>query len=163
MWLQASPGHGRRQPDTNAFAAPGQVARCAGSPRRRPLGRQLLADTPAASVPPATLGYDFSAPSYTYVEATLTQRLPDWIFAKERAYRYFGGVTALQVPDQLKSAVRKPCRYEVPTPKRRTHGPRVRPADETRLQRVHACYSHSLLSAGRAPVELPHQRSAPTS
>ena len=56
----------------------------------------------------ATLG----ASSYTYATATLTQQLPDWISANEKAFRFFGGVTQLQVPDQLRSAVKDPCRYE---------------------------------------------------
>lgn len=52
------------------------------------------------------------ASSFTFAEATLTQQLPDWVSSNENAYHYFGGVTALQVSDQLRSAVRKPCRYE---------------------------------------------------
>lgn len=52
------------------------------------------------------------ASSYTYAEVTETQTLPDWVASNERSYRFFGGVTQLQVPDQLRSAVRKPCRYE---------------------------------------------------
>ena len=52
------------------------------------------------------------ASNYTYAEATLTQRLPDFIGSHTRAYSYFGGVPKMTVPDQLRSAVRVPCRYE---------------------------------------------------
>jgi transposase len=52
------------------------------------------------------------ASSYTYAEATRTQQLPDWIDAHTRMLEYFGGSTRIWVPDQLKSAVTRPCRYE---------------------------------------------------
>lgn len=47
-----------------------------------------------------------------YAEATWTQTLPDWIGAHVRMLEYLGGVPALIVPDNLKSAVRHPCYYE---------------------------------------------------
>ena len=47
-----------------------------------------------------------------YAEATATQQLPDWVGAHTRMVEYFGGTTALWVPDQLKSAITRPCRYE---------------------------------------------------
>ena len=52
------------------------------------------------------------ASSYTYAEATATQQLPDWVGAHTRMVEYFGGTTALWVPDQLKSAITRSCRYE---------------------------------------------------
>ena len=52
------------------------------------------------------------ASSYTYAEATLTQSSRDWIRSHENAFAFFGGATELVVPDQLKSGVTKPCRYE---------------------------------------------------
>jgi transposase len=52
------------------------------------------------------------ASCYTYAEATQTQRLPEWIGAHTRMLEYFGGSTAIWVPDQLKSAVTLSCRYE---------------------------------------------------
>ena len=52
------------------------------------------------------------ASSFTYVEATETQQLPDWVNVHIRMVEYFGGATALWVPDQLKSAITRPCRYE---------------------------------------------------
>ena len=52
------------------------------------------------------------ASSYTYAEATWTQSLPDWIGAHVRAFSFFGGVVEVIVPDNLKSAVNKACRYD---------------------------------------------------
>ena len=52
------------------------------------------------------------ASSYTYAEATLTQSLPDWCGSHERAFRFFGGVSAQIVSDNLKSGVTKACFYE---------------------------------------------------
>jgi transposase len=42
------------------------------------------------------------ASNYTYAEATLTQRLPDWIDAHVRALAFMGGVPAQLVPDNPK-------------------------------------------------------------
>ena len=52
------------------------------------------------------------ASNYTYAEATRTQQVPDWLASHERAFAFFGGVTAAVVCDQLKSGVVVPCRYE---------------------------------------------------
>ncbi|MBC8425589.1 IS21 family transposase [bacterium] len=52
------------------------------------------------------------ASNYTFVEATRTQRSEDWIASHARAFEFFGGVTALVVPDQLKSGVTTADRYE---------------------------------------------------
>ena len=52
------------------------------------------------------------ASNYTYAEATRTQQVPDWIASHQRAFAFFGGVTAALVLDQLKSGVVVPCRYE---------------------------------------------------
>ena len=52
------------------------------------------------------------ASSYTYAEATWTQTLPDWCGSHARAFKFFGGVPELVVPDNLRSAVSKACRYE---------------------------------------------------
>lgn len=52
------------------------------------------------------------ASSYTYAEATATQKLHEWVGAHTRMLEYFGGSTQLWVPDQLKSAITHPCRYE---------------------------------------------------
>lgn len=52
------------------------------------------------------------ASSYTYVEATASQTIGDWLRAHVHAFEYFGGTPKVAVPDQLKSAVTQPCRYE---------------------------------------------------
>ena len=52
------------------------------------------------------------ASNYTFAEATETQRLADWIGSHTRAFGFFGGVPELVIPDNLKSAVKKACRYE---------------------------------------------------
>jgi transposase len=52
------------------------------------------------------------ASNYTYVEATFTQKLPDWIASHVRAFSYFGGTTKQIVPDNLRSGVTKACLYE---------------------------------------------------
>jgi transposase len=49
---------------------------------------------------------------YTYAEATWTQQLPDFIASHARAFSYFGGVSELLVPDNLRSAVSRSCRYD---------------------------------------------------
>jgi transposase len=52
------------------------------------------------------------ASSYTFAEATFSQNLPDWLGSHARAFEFFGGVPEIVVPDNLRSAVSKPCRYE---------------------------------------------------
>jgi transposase len=56
----------------------------------------------------ATLG----ASNYTFAEATLSQELSSWIQSHVHAFEFFGGVPEILVPDNLKSAVTRPCRYE---------------------------------------------------
>jgi transposase len=52
------------------------------------------------------------ASNYTFAEATWSQKVPDWIGSHVRAFEYFGGVSELVIPDNLRSGVTKPCRYE---------------------------------------------------
>jgi transposase len=52
------------------------------------------------------------ASSYTYAEAIVDQTLPNWIRAHTNALEFFGGAPEVFVPDNLKSAVTKVCRYE---------------------------------------------------
>jgi transposase len=56
----------------------------------------------------ATLG----ASNYTFAEATLSQELSSWTQSHVHAFEFFGGVPEILVPDNLKSAVTRPCRYE---------------------------------------------------
>ena len=68
----------------------------------------LTGEVQCAQIFVATLG----ASSYTYAEATWTQKLPDWISSHTRAFSYFGGVPRQVAPDNLKSAVVKACLYD---------------------------------------------------
>ena len=52
------------------------------------------------------------ASNYTYAEATWSQQLSDWIGSHVRAFQFLGGVSAVIVPDNLKSGVHKAHRYE---------------------------------------------------
>lgn len=52
------------------------------------------------------------ASNYTFAEATFSQKLEDWVSSHIRAFEFFGGVPAMIVPDNLKSGVKKACRYE---------------------------------------------------
>lgn len=52
------------------------------------------------------------ASSYAYVEACRSQDVPSLIQAVCNALQFFGGAPAIIVPDNLKSAVTKPSRYE---------------------------------------------------
>lgn len=51
------------------------------------------------------------ASSYTFAEATWSQKLPEWVASHQRAFRFFGGVSELLVPDNLRSGVSRACRY----------------------------------------------------
>ena len=57
------------------------------------------------------------ASSYAFAEATWTQSLPDWLGSHVRAFKYFGGLVKIVVPDNLRSAIAKCCRYEPNTNK----------------------------------------------
>lgn len=52
------------------------------------------------------------ASSFTFAEATWTQQSHDWIASHMRAFEYLGGVPGAVVPDQLRTGVSVPCRYE---------------------------------------------------
>ena len=47
-----------------------------------------------------------------FVEATWTQSLADWIASHVHMVEYFGGVSALYIPDNLKAGVTTACFYE---------------------------------------------------
>lgn len=52
------------------------------------------------------------ASSYTYAEATWTQTLKDWMGSHVRMFEFYGGVTEILVPDNLKAGVKHPSYYE---------------------------------------------------
>ncbi|RMU36596.1 ISPsy14, transposase [Pseudomonas amygdali pv. morsprunorum] len=52
------------------------------------------------------------ASSYTFAEATWSQKLPDWLGSHVLCFAFFGGTTQILVPDNLRSGVTKAHRYE---------------------------------------------------
>jgi transposase len=68
----------------------------------------LTGDLSQVEVYVAVLGYS----QLTYVEATYSQKKHDFIQATENALHFFGGVPRVLVPDNLKSAVQTPSKYE---------------------------------------------------
>lgn len=52
------------------------------------------------------------ASNYTFAQVSPSQRGPDFIASHVAALQFFGGVPRALVPDQLRSAVIGPCRYE---------------------------------------------------
>lgn len=54
----------------------------------------------------------WGASTYMYAEASLSEELPDWIRLNVNAVEYFGCCSKAIVPDNLKAAVHKACKYE---------------------------------------------------
>jgi len=52
------------------------------------------------------------ASNYTFAEATFSQKLPDWLGSHYRMFEFFGGTPSVIVPDNRRSAVSQPCRYD---------------------------------------------------
>jgi hypothetical protein len=67
---------------------------------------------PASRAASANLRCGDGASNFTYVEATWTQTLGNWIGAHTRALAAIGGVPHLTVIDNAKVAVIKACLYE---------------------------------------------------
>jgi len=67
-----------------------------------------IGKTKQAEIFVAVLG----ASNYTFANASLSQNMSDWIDSHVKAFAYFKGVTAIIVPDNLKSGVNKACRYD---------------------------------------------------
>jgi transposase len=61
-----------------------------------------------ASIFVAVLG----ASNYTYAEATESQELENWIGSHIRTFEFLGGVPKLVIPDNTRTGVSRPCRYE---------------------------------------------------
>ena len=91
--------------------------------QNHPAGERIFVDWAGAKIPihdpstgevrPASVFVAvLGASNYTYVEATASETVGDWIGAHVRMFEYFGGVSALLVPDNLKTGVNKACRYE---------------------------------------------------
>lgn len=52
------------------------------------------------------------ASSFTFAQATLSQTIPEWVMSHVHMWEFFGGVTLITVPDNLRSGVREANRYE---------------------------------------------------
>lgn len=52
------------------------------------------------------------ASSYTWAEATWSQQLEDWVMSHVRCFQWLDGVPELIVPDNLKSATSRACKYD---------------------------------------------------
>jgi len=73
-----------------------------------PVADRATGEIRAAQIFVGVLG----ASNYTYAEATWTQTLPDWIGSHVRMFAYLGGLPAVLVPDNTKTGVTHPHRYE---------------------------------------------------
>jgi transposase len=65
-------------------------------------------DATSASIFVAVLG----ASTYTFARAANGQGLAQWIDCHVRAFEFFGGTTALVIPDNPRTGVTRACRYE---------------------------------------------------
>ncbi len=52
------------------------------------------------------------ASNYTFAYAVESQSLSSWILCHNKMFSFYGGVSEIVVPDNLKAGVSKPCRYE---------------------------------------------------
>jgi transposase len=87
-------------------------------------GEQMFVDFPGLTIPiydarDLTLSFRaelfvavLGASNYLYAEALRSQELVHWCHAHENAFAFFGGCPAICVPDNLRSGVTKPHRYE---------------------------------------------------
>jgi len=73
-----------------------------------PIVNQATGEVDHAEIFVAVLG----ASNYIFSEATRSQKLIDWTGSHVRAFEFFGGVPELLIPDNLKSATNKACRYD---------------------------------------------------
>ena len=87
-------------------------------------GEKMFVDFPGLTIPiyderDLTVSYRaelfvavLGASSYLYCEALRSQELVHWCHAHENAFEFFGGCPAIAVPDNLRSGVTTPHRYE---------------------------------------------------
>lgn len=88
--------------------APGERLFVDYSGQTVPVIDPVTAEVRHAQIFVAVLG----ASNYTYVEATWSQGLADWLGAHARCFEFLGGVPAVVVPDNLKSGVTAPHFYD---------------------------------------------------
>ncbi len=99
---------GRLAPSMRQLHRPGEKVFEDFSGKRLQLVDRATGELIAVELFVASLG----ASSYTYAEAVRTQELPEWVGANIRMVEFFGGAPTIFVPDNLKSAVTRACRYE---------------------------------------------------
>lgn len=99
---------GRLSPTMRQTHAPGDKLFVDYCGPTLPIVNSVTGEVSQAQIFVAVLG----ASNYTFVEATFTQQIRDWIGSHVRAFEFFGGVPRLIVPDNLKSGVTKACRYD---------------------------------------------------
>jgi len=85
-------------------------------------GEKLFVDWAGQTVPihdpqgPGSSAHLFvavlGASNRTFVEAFANEQLESWISAHCHAYAFYGGVARITVPDNPRTAVLRPCRYE---------------------------------------------------
>jgi transposase len=75
-------------------------------------GLSIVDINTGAKIPTQLFVGVLGASSYTYAEATLSQSLPNWLLSHVHMYEFFGGVSELTVPDNLRSGVKHACFYE---------------------------------------------------
>ena len=68
----------------------------------------LTGEITKANIFVAVLG----ASNYTFVTATKTQKTGDWLLGQRKAFEHFGGVPQVLVPDNPRSLIANPDRYE---------------------------------------------------
>ncbi len=73
-----------------------------------PVVNKATGEAAPAQIFVAVLG----ASNYTFAEASWTQGSTDFISSQVRSFKFFGGVPEMLVPDNLRSAVSKACRYD---------------------------------------------------
>ncbi len=61
---------------------------------------------------PLLLRMTLGASDYTFVQASKSQQLPDWIHSHVKAFEFFGGTPDILVPDNLKSGITDSCKFE---------------------------------------------------
>ena len=54
----------------------------------------------------------WGASNYTFATAVWDQKLPTWLWCHSEAFEFFGCLPTIVVPDNLKSGVTTPCRYD---------------------------------------------------
>ncbi|WP_339473659.1 IS21 family transposase [Pseudomonas fluorescens] len=80
-------------------------------------GEKLLVDNAGQTVPVIDRQTQIfvavpGASSYTFAEATRSQKLPDWLGSHVRCFAFLGGTSQILIPDNLRSGVTKAHRFE---------------------------------------------------